>query len=177
MSIHRWMHKGVVVHTHTGILLSHERKHICINSNEVDEPRAYYIEWNMSEREKQILYINAYIWNLERWYWWTYLQGSNGDADIMNRLVDLGGEGGEGTHWKRSIETDTSPDVRIDSQWGCAIWCSKLKSSLLQQTRGGGWTGRWEGGSGQSGQIYTYDWFMLVYGRNQHNVVKQSSSN
>ena len=30
-----------------------------------------------SEREKQIIYINAYIWNLERWYWWAYLQSSN----------------------------------------------------------------------------------------------------
>ena len=33
----------------------------------MDEPRAYYTEWSKSEREKQILYINAYIWNLERW--------------------------------------------------------------------------------------------------------------
>ena len=24
--------------------------------------------------------LNAYIWNLEIWYWWTYLQGSSGDA-------------------------------------------------------------------------------------------------
>ena len=24
-----------------------------------------------SEREKEILYINAYIWNLEKCYWWT----------------------------------------------------------------------------------------------------------
>ena len=26
------------------------------------------IQSEMSEREKQILYINEYIWNLERWY-------------------------------------------------------------------------------------------------------------
>ena len=25
------------------------------------------------------------------WYWWTYLQGSNGDADIENRHMDMGG--------------------------------------------------------------------------------------
>ena len=24
--------------------------------------------------------LNAYIWNLERWYWWTCLQGSSGSA-------------------------------------------------------------------------------------------------
>ena len=27
-------------------------------------------EWSETEREKQVSYINAYIWNLERWYWW-----------------------------------------------------------------------------------------------------------
>ena len=30
-------------------------------------------------------------WNRERWYWWTYLQGINGDADIENRLMYVGG--------------------------------------------------------------------------------------
>ena len=30
-------------------------------------------------------------WNLERWYWWTYLQGSDGDTDIENRLMDMVG--------------------------------------------------------------------------------------
>ena len=46
--------------------------------------------------EKQILYIDTYIWNLEKWYCWAYLQGKNGDADIDNGLVDteLEGEGG-----------------------------------------------------------------------------------
>ena len=35
-----------------------------------------------------IIYINTYIWNLEVWYWWTYLQGCSGDADIENRFMD-----------------------------------------------------------------------------------------
>ena len=34
---------------------------------------------------------NTHLWNLERWYWWTYLQGSNGDADREDRLMDTGG--------------------------------------------------------------------------------------
>ena len=37
-----------------------------------------------SEREKQVLYINAYVWNLEKCYSWTYLQGRNRDADVEN---------------------------------------------------------------------------------------------
>ena len=31
----------------------------------------FHTECSKSEREKQILYINTYVWNLERWYWWT----------------------------------------------------------------------------------------------------------
>ena len=38
----------------------------------------------------------------------------------------------------------------------------------------------WEGGSREKGHMYTYGWFMytcgwfmLMYGRNQHNIVKQ----
>ena len=50
MSIDRWMDKEVVVHIYNEILLSHEKEHIWVSSNEVDEPRAYYTEWNKSER-------------------------------------------------------------------------------------------------------------------------------
>ena len=71
-----------MVHIYNGILFSHQKEHIWVSSNEVDEPRAFYTEWSKSEREKQILYINKYIWNLERWFRWTNLQASNGDADI-----------------------------------------------------------------------------------------------
>ena len=52
-----------MVHTYDGILLSHKKKCIRASSNEVDEPRAYYTELSKSEREKQISYINTYIWN------------------------------------------------------------------------------------------------------------------
>ena len=37
------------------------------SSNEVDETGAYYTERSKSERKTPIQYINAYIWNLERW--------------------------------------------------------------------------------------------------------------
>ena len=33
--------------------------------NEVDETGAYYTEWSKSEREREILYINAYISNIK----------------------------------------------------------------------------------------------------------------
>ena len=60
------MDKEAVVHIHNGILLSHEKEHIGVRSNEVDETRVYYIEWSKSEGEKQVLYINAYMWNLKK---------------------------------------------------------------------------------------------------------------
>ena len=80
-----------MVHIHNGILLSHKKECIWVCSNEGDEPRAYYTEWSKSETEKQILYTNAYIQNLEIWYWRIYLQGNNGETDIENRFMDLGG--------------------------------------------------------------------------------------
>ena len=66
----------VMVHICNGKLLSHKKEHMWVSSNEVDEPRAYYTERSKSGKERQISYINAYIWNLERWYQRSYVQGS-----------------------------------------------------------------------------------------------------
>ena len=98
-----------MVHIHNGILLLLKKKHNWVSSNEVDEPRVYYTKWSKSEREKQISHINVYIWNLEKWYWWTYLQGRNRDIDVENGFVDTVGEGEGGTNWESSIDTYTLP--------------------------------------------------------------------
>ena len=79
------MDKEVVVHIQSMIVLSHEKENLWVSSNDVDEPRAYYTEWSKLEREKQMSYVNAYIWNLERWYQWNYLQGRNENTDVENR--------------------------------------------------------------------------------------------
>ena len=34
------------------------------------------------ERQKQISYSNPYMWNLEKWYRWSYLQSENRDTDV-----------------------------------------------------------------------------------------------
>ena len=47
----------------------------------MDEPRTYYIEWSKSERENM---------QSRKWYWTIYLQDSNGETDIENRLMDVG---------------------------------------------------------------------------------------
>ena len=108
------------------------------------------------------------MWNLDRLYWWTYTQGSNGDADIEKKLVNSGGEGEGGKNWESSIETYPLSYLK---------WLRELKSSALWQPRGLGWGGGGMGGSRRREHMYTYGQFMLMYGRNQHNIVKQLSSN
>ena len=58
------------------ILLIYKRENLWVSASAVDEPRAYFTEWSKSERERQILYINAYIQNLERLYQWSYIQAA-----------------------------------------------------------------------------------------------------
>ena len=99
------MDREAVVHTYDGLLLCYKKEHISVSSNETDEPGAYYTEWSKSETERQILYINAYTWDLERCCWWTCFQGSNGDTDIENTLVDSGEEGESGTNGESSMES------------------------------------------------------------------------
>ena len=85
---------------------------IWVISSKVNEPIAYYTEWGMSERERQISHINIYKWNLEKWYRWPYLQSRNGDADTENRLVDTAGGREDGMNWERSIDMYTQPCVK-----------------------------------------------------------------
>ena len=51
----------------------------------------------------------------------------------------------------------------------------ETQTGALYQPRGVGWGGRWEGSSRGGGHIYTYGWFMLMFGRKQQNSVKQLS--
>ena len=101
MSIGRGMGKEVALRIHDGILLNYKKECIGVSFNEVDEPRAYYTEWSKSERERQRLYINTYIWNLEWWYLQSCVQGSKGDTDVKNRLSDSVGEGEDGMMWEQ----------------------------------------------------------------------------
>ena len=40
----------------------------------MDRPRDYHTKWSESDRETQISYDMTYMWNLKKWYKWTYLQ-------------------------------------------------------------------------------------------------------
>ena len=52
------------------------------------------IQSEISQRGKLVLHINAYMWNLEKWYWWTCLQGRDRDEGL--RMVMWTEQGREG---------------------------------------------------------------------------------
>ena len=60
-----------MIHINNGILLGHKKEWIGVNETEMDEPRAFTQSEDKSE--KKIMHINTYIWNLEKWYQWSYL--------------------------------------------------------------------------------------------------------
>ena len=74
---------------YNGILLSHKKERNWVMCRDVDGPRDCHTEWIKSE--KQISYVNAYMWNLEKWYRWTYLQSRNRDTDIEKKHMDTKG--------------------------------------------------------------------------------------
>ena len=57
------MDKEDVAYIHSGMLLGHQKMKSC-HCNDVDGPREYYAEQNMSIRERQLLYDLTHIWDL-----------------------------------------------------------------------------------------------------------------
>ena len=170
MSINRWMDKGAVVHIYNGLLFSHTKEHIWICSNEVDKTRGpLYSE--VSQEEKYKYSILTYIWNLKRWLWWIYFQGINGETDLENRSMDIvRGEEGEGGMYGESNIEIYNTMCKTDSQW---VWPRELKQELCYRLKGDGREVQgclW-------GHMCNYDWFMLMYSGNHHNILMQLSYN
>ena len=61
--------------------------------------------------------INVYMWNLEKWCWWTYLQSRNKDTDIGNKHMN--------TKWGKS-----GRDKLEDWDWHIYIVYMYLFSSV-----------------------------------------------
>ena len=80
---------------YNGILLSHIKEWNWVICRDVDGPGNCHTEWSKSGREKQILYINAYMWSLEKWYRWSYLQSRNRDRCSKQTYGYQGGRGGD----------------------------------------------------------------------------------
>ena len=76
MSTDRGMDKDVVL-LYNAVLLNHKKERNNAICSKMDGPRDYHTKWNKSDRERQIPYDVAYMWNLKKWYKWTYLQNRN----------------------------------------------------------------------------------------------------
>ena len=88
-----------MVCTYNGIVLCHRKERNWVICRDVDGSTDCHTEWSKSEREKRILYINVYMWNLEKWYRWTCLQGRNRDTDVENKCLDTKGAMLRGWGW------------------------------------------------------------------------------
>ena len=87
------------------ILVSHKKQQNWVICRDVDGPRECHTEWNESEREKQILYINAYLWNLEK-----HIDDLIGEQRHKHREQLPGSQGGKGQgvkNWEVEIDLYT----------------------------------------------------------------------
>ena len=77
------------------------------------------IQRRKSEREKQRLNINVYMWDQEEWHRWPYLQSRNEDSDIETKCMVPRGKGlgwDKLEYWDWHIHTiDTM--YKIDNCW------------------------------------------------------------
>ena len=147
------MDKEVVVYIHCGILLSHKRKAL----DSVLIRWMPIIQSEVSQKEKDKYRILVHM-ESRKMVLMSLLQGSNGDADIENRLLDTVGEGEGGTNGKSSIGTYTLPYATLDSQGEFAAWRREVKSGAQWQPRRVGRGGKQQLQEG--GDIYIYLWLI-----------------
>ena len=141
MSINRWMDKDNVVHIYNGILLSHKEEGNWVICRDLDESRECQAGWSNTEREKQILYINIYTWNLEKWYQFSSVtQLCLTLCDPMNRSTpglpvhhQLPESTQTDVHWvgdaiqpSHPLSSPSPPAFSLSQHWGLFQWVSPL---------------------------------------------------
>jgi len=87
-SVHQQRNGHTHRHTHNGVLLSHKKEWNNIICSNRGGSRDYHTKWSKSERKINI----TCMWNLKKWYKWTYLQNRNRLSDTENRLMVTKGE-------------------------------------------------------------------------------------
>ena len=92
---------------------------VCMITESSSLRKAYYTQWSKSEREKQILYINTYVWNLERWPWWTCLQ----QWRFRHERTNLG------TQWGKGVQFSSVPLLSC-GQLFVTSWIAARQASL-----------------------------------------------
>ena len=101
------------------------------------------------------------------------MQDSKRDTDIKNRLLDSVGEGKGGMIWENSTETCIL--LYVKSMTSPSSMHEAGHSKLVHWDDPEGWDG--EGGGrgvwdGVGGHMYTRGWFMSMYGKTHHSIVK-----
>ena len=103
------------------------------------------------------------MWNLDRQYRQTYLQGRDRDIDVEKEHVGVerGREGMDG-RWGSAY-------IHVESRWLVGTCCTAQRALLARcsvMTERGGLEGWKAGGPGGRGCMYTYDRFTPLYSRN-----------
>ena len=84
-----------------------------------------YSPWGHKESDttERFSLHNVYMWNLERWYRYIYLQVKNRDTDLENWYVDMGEGEGEGA---------VNFEMRLDIYTLCCVlfWVAQSCSTL-----------------------------------------------
>ena len=101
---------------------------------------------------------------------------SKRDTDVKNRLLDSVGDGEGGMIWENSIEMCILPYVK--QMTSPSLMHETGHSKPVHWDNPEGWDGEGDGRVVQDrGHMYTCGWFMSMYGKNHHNIVKQLASN
>ena len=99
------------------------------------------------------------------------MRDSERDTDVKNRLLDSVGEGEGGMIWENSIETCILQYVK--EIVNPASMHETGYSGPVHWDDPEGWDGEGTGRKVQDGgHMYTYGWFMSMYGKNHYNTVK-----
>ena len=147
-----------------------------VSSKEVDEPRAYYAEWSKSEGERQILYTNTYVWNLDR-VLMTPRAGQQRRHRHEEQTFGLSGEREKGMIWKSSTETYTLPYVKQITSGNFPYDAGSSKPEICDNLEG------WDEEGGGSGAYELVDMGMPMadscwwVAENHCNIIKWLSSN
>ena len=114
------------------------------------------IQTEVSQKEKDKYHILMHIYRINLLYLQgsIYSQDSNGEADIENRLMDMG-RGEERVRYMERVTETYITICKIDSQWEFSVWLRKPKQGLCINLEG--WIGReMEGSSNRRVYMYTY---------------------
>ena len=127
-------------------------------------------EW--SQKKKKKLYINTYIRNLERSTDEPMVRAA---METQTQRTDLrkwvSGEK-ERVGWMERVAWEHIHN-HMQNTWPVGICCTAQRTRIrsLWQPRRVGWDGRWGGSSRRRRCMCTYGWYMLIYGRNEHNII------